>query len=170
MSIAVKKKYVDFDRVRGHLNTCIHDMTVNHQWQPDVVVPIVRGGLLPATMLSQYYAVPLMPVSLSFRDFKRLDSSVEDVCAVLRKGFKRILVVEDINDSGATLGAVTDLFHEWSDKLTDAAPVIDVRVLALVDNSASRFRNVDYAGELINKHEEDVWVVFPWEEWWVDKP
>ena len=37
--------------------------------------------------------------------------------------------------------------------------------LWLVDNDQSPIE-VSYIGESINKAEEDVWIVFPWEEWW----
>ena len=29
------------------------------------------------------------------------------------------------------------------------------------------FKDIDYHGMEINKNEEDQWMVFPWEEWWL---
>jgi hypothetical protein len=40
-------------------------------------------------------------------------------------------------------------------------------VAVLVDNLSSNcVREVDYCGLEINKAEDDVWVEFPYEEWW----
>jgi hypothetical protein len=42
-----------------------------------------------------------------------------------------------------------------------------VRFAVLVDNLASQCKcNMDYSGMEINKAEKDVWVDFPWEDWW----
>jgi hypothetical protein len=41
-----------------------------------------------------------------------------------------------------------------------------VRFAAMIDNLSSKFNDIDYCGEEINKAENDVWVVFPWENWW----
>jgi hypothetical protein len=36
----------------------------------------------------------------------------------------------------------------------------------MVNNEASDFKDVNYVGQSINKLEEPIWCVFPWEEWW----
>jgi len=39
-------------------------------------------------------------------------------------------------------------------------------VAVMINNEASDFTDVDYVGLNINKLEEPIWCVFPWEEWW----
>jgi hypothetical protein len=42
-----------------------------------------------------------------------------------------------------------------------------VRVAVLIDNESSKSKlNVSYNAVDLNKAEEDVWIVFPWEDWW----
>jgi len=37
----------------------------------------------------------------------------------------------------------------------------------LVDNLASKCNvKMDYVGMEVNKAEKDVWIDFPWEDWW----
>lgn len=83
---------------------------------------------------------------------------------------KKILIVDDINDSGATLEWIK---NDWpSGCLPDAVDWNyvfgnNVRVAVLVDNEASTTTMpISYSAMDINKAEEDAWIVFPWEEWW----
>ena len=39
----------------------------------------------------------------------------------------------------------------------------NVRVATLIDNDPSSFETVDYTAMEINKNEDPVWIVFPWE-------
>jgi hypoxanthine phosphoribosyltransferase len=83
---------------------------------------------------------------------------------------KRILIVDDINDSGATLNWIK---QDWQsgcfpkNKRWKEVWGNNVRVAVLVDNESSKSKlNVSYSAVDLNKAEEDLWIVFPWEDWW----
>jgi hypoxanthine phosphoribosyltransferase len=83
---------------------------------------------------------------------------------------KNILVVDDINDTGATLNWIQ---QDWRDGCLPSHPRWDgvwarnVRVAVLYDNESSSNRmNINYSAVNINKAEDDSWIVFPWENWW----
>jgi hypoxanthine phosphoribosyltransferase len=83
---------------------------------------------------------------------------------------KNILVVDDINDTGATLNWIQ---QDWRDGCLPSHPRWDgvwgrnVRVAVLYDNESSANRmNINYSAVNINKAEDDSWIVFPWEDWW----
>ena len=83
---------------------------------------------------------------------------------------KNILVVDDINDTGATLNWIQ---QDWRDGCLPSHPRWDgvwgrnVRVAVLYDNESSTNRmNINYSAVNINKAEDDSWIVFPWEDWW----
>ena len=91
---------------------------------------------------------------------------------------KQILIVDDINDSGATFNWIV---NDWTMSLSpefvqshlpylpDERKVLwrrNVRFAVLTENLASEFNDVDYCVEEVNKAEDDVWIVFPWEQWW----
>jgi hypoxanthine phosphoribosyltransferase len=80
---------------------------------------------------------------------------------------KNILIVDDINDTGATLNWIK---KDWQDSCLPDDPHWlnvwgnDVRIAVLVDNLSSGLcGKVDYCAVEINKAEKDVWIVYPWE-------
>ena len=86
---------------------------------------------------------------------------------------KNILIVDDINDSGATLNWIR---NDWMSSCFSTSPVWDhiwghnVRVAVLVDNESSKNEiPVSYSAVDLNKAEDDCWIVFPWEDWWQSK-
>ena len=85
---------------------------------------------------------------------------------------KKILIVEDINDSGATLNW---LKKDWeagcfpNEQSWGTVWHETVKFSTIVDNESSSFKDVDYTYETINKLETpDIWLDFPWESWWLD--
>jgi hypoxanthine phosphoribosyltransferase len=84
---------------------------------------------------------------------------------------KHILIVDDINDSGATLNWIqqdwmSSCFPNNQDRWTQVWGN-NVRVAVLVDNEASKSKlDVSHSAVDLNKADEDVWIVFPWESWW----
>jgi hypoxanthine phosphoribosyltransferase len=137
-------------------------------WQPDYIVGLTRGGLVPANMLSQYLDIPMHTLKVSLRDDNFDPESNLWMAEDAYEG-KNILVVDDINDTGVTLNWIKE---DWpsgclpNDKRWESTWGTNVRFAVLVDNQDSKFHNIDYSGIDINKAEEDVWVVFPWENWW----
>jgi hypoxanthine phosphoribosyltransferase len=150
-------------------------------WMPDYVVGLTRGGLVPANLISQYLEIPMETLKVSLRDDNSQPESnlwmAEDayghevfdpMCS--DDGRKKILIVDDINDSGATLNWIK---QDWQsscfpkDKRWKEVWGNTVRVAVLVDNESSKSKlSVSYSAVDLNKAEEDCWIVFPWEDWW----
>ena len=138
-------------------------------WRPDYVVGLTRGGLVPANLISQYLEVPMHTLRVSLRDD---NDQPESNLWMAEDAYKRkkILIVDDINDSGATLNWIK---NDWEDS---CLPESDrwfkawgdnIRIAVLVDNEASKSRlNPTYSAVDLNKAEQDCWIVFPWEDWW----
>ena len=162
---------IDQTELKGYVHRIMRDMAKEH-WRPDYVVGITRGGLIPAVMISQYLEVKMHTLDISFRDD---DLGPESNLWMAEDAFgykaekKKILIVDDINDTGRTLNFIKE---DWpsgclpSDDKWNHVWHNNVRFATIVDNSASEFKDVDYTGLTINKHEEPSWVVFPWEQWW----
>jgi xanthine phosphoribosyltransferase len=170
----------------------------NGYWKPDYIVGLTRGGLIPAVMLSHYLNVPMWTLNVSLRDGTggesnlwmaedalgppsrdRLVEDASDVGSILEAAsslledngtYKNILIVDDINDSGATFNWIME---DWrnscfpTDDSWDEVWNENVKFAVLVDNLASKCNvKMDFVGMEINKAEDDVWVDFPWEDWW----
>lgn len=84
--------------------------------------------------------------------------------------YKNILIVDDINDTGSTFNWI---INDWKSSCFPNDPSWEevwnnnVKFAVLVDNQASKCNvKMDYSGMEINKAENDIWVDFPWEDWW----
>ncbi len=120
-------------------------------WEPQAIVGLTRGGLIPAVQFSHMFNVKLYTLNISLRDGKA--PSTKFNWKQLEK-YDRILIVDDINDSGATLHEVHNQFY--------GNALHNPRFATLLSKRSSKM-DVDYAGEHINTSEENDWIVFPWE-------
>jgi len=162
----MKKQVLDNEAVKN-LTSRICREIVGSRWQPDYVVGLTRGGLTPAVMISHWFDVPCETLKVALRDGGEPESNLwmaEDA-----KAGKNILIVDDINDTGATIDWIV---KDWPSGIHDQDGWNkvwngNVRFAVLVDNLASACDvKMDYAGMEINKAENPVWVDFPWEDWW----
>ena len=142
--------------------------TSEDKWRPDYVVGLTRGGLLPAVLISHYLDVPMDALKVSLRDDQETTSNLsmaED--AYLGKN---ILIVDDINDSGATLNWIKQDWEDFHPSRQEPWASIwgnNVRVAVLIDNLPSKSKlDISYAGMEINKNEDPRWANFPYENWW----
>ena len=136
------------------------------EWRPDYVVGLTRGGLHAANLISQWYNIPMETLRVSLRDHANTESNAWMAEDGLQTG-KKILIIDDINDSGATINWIRDDWHSSVYNGNREAWGNNIRFATLVDNSASD-ANVDYCCVGINKLDDpDIWIVFPWEDWWL---
>ena len=178
-----KKVYYTDKQIEGMIHNIIRQMSKD-RWIPDYVVGLTRGGLVPALKISNYLDVPMETLKVSLRDGGESESNcwmAEDAFGYVElneqeiiksrwdtKRRKNILVVDDINDTGATLEWIR---KDWQGSCLPNEPSWDtvwgnnVRFAVLINNDASP-AEVSYIGESINKAEDPQWCVFPWEFWW----
>ena len=165
--MSVSKIYYTEKTVKAWIHDIIRDLRQDG-FEPDYIVGLTRGGLVPAVMLSHYLDVPMHSLKVSLRDDIEGTESNLWMAEDAYNG-KKILVVDDINDSGATLNWIRE---DWPSGCFPNDPRWKevwgntVRFAIMVNNDASEFKDVDYVGQHINKLEQPVWCVFPWEEWW----
>ena len=123
------------------------------RWTPDYIIGIGRGGLVPAVYLSHATGLGALSVDWSSQVDDFAAAPLARLAARTRDG-ERLLFVDDINDSGMTIGRLRAA-------LADAAPG-HVRFATLLDNIRSSQR-VDYAARTIDRDLVKDWFVFPWE-------
>ena len=164
----MKKTYFSWTDVQHQAQEILRQM---HQdgWRPEYVVGLTRGGLTPANLISQYLDVPMETLKVSLRDGESCESNLwmsEDAFSK-----KRILIVDDINDSGATLNWIR---QDWQGSCSANDPEWaavwgnNVRIAVLVDNESSDCElPISYNAISVNKLEDPQWIVFPWEDFWM---
>ncbi|MEK6638306.1 MAG: phosphoribosyltransferase domain-containing protein [Pseudomonadota bacterium] len=124
-------------------------------WQPDFIVGIGRGGLVPAVFLSHATGIALLSVDHSSKVPTFGDELLAKLADKTKDGI-RLLIVDDINDSGKTLRYLRQEF------LKTGGVAAHLRVAVLIDNIRS-IETVDYRARTIDRNEEPRWFVFPWE-------
>lgn len=165
----INKIHIDYQQMHGHVLEIIRQMSKDG-WTPDYVVGLTRGGLLPAVLISQFLNVPMYSIKVSLRDGQEDDC--ESVAWMAEDAFghdMNILIVDDINDSGATISWIK---NDWRSgcfpddpKWIDSIWGNNVRFAVIVDNLSSN-ECVSYRSMEINKEEDPCWIVFPVEDWW----
>ena len=163
----MKKVYLTWQDIEHHTQELLR--RIQHDgWRPDYIVGLTRGGLVPANLISQYLDVPMHCLKVSLRDGGYNDSESNFWMAEDAHNGKNILIVDDINDTGATLDWISEDWsaghdlERWSDIWGNT-----VRVAVLVDNDTSHTTMpISYYSMDINKEADPCWIVFPWEDWW----
>jgi len=134
----------DFDR---DIKTVIQQVKDSGK-KYDKVVGIVRGGLIPGVCVSHALNLPFETLKWSTRD--RPES---DIFNLTMQSDDRILLVDDICDTGKTLQTILDTF-----------PKSDIHTAALVHNINLDFTPTYYSFKLDrNLHKE--YLDFWWESY-----
>ncbi|MEE8322946.1 MAG: phosphoribosyltransferase [Candidatus Bathyarchaeia archaeon] len=141
---------VEWDHVYSLLLE-IADRIKESEFKADVIVGISRGGLLPARILSDLLDNPhLANIKVEFYvdidQTKEVPVITQPVSVSVKD--KRVLIVDDITDSGQSFRLV------WETLAQEAA---EVKTVTLYHKPWSCFTPDIYA------RETEAWVIFPWE-------
>ena len=161
----IKKHYYTWTDVERMCVSIVNQMYTDN-WRPDYIVGLTRGGNVPATIISNMTGIRCEALKVSLRDDEQGPESnlwmSEDAfgyvseddqtvvgCRWDNMKRKKILIVDDINDTGATFNWIKE---DWTSSC-----------LPMEHDAWNNFDNVRYTCHEVNKAEEDVWLVYPWE-------
>lgn len=122
-------------------------------FRPDVIVAIARGGFVPARFLCDFLDVKAMS-SIGIRHY--VAAASKDPQAQLLYPLmadvkdKRVLITDDVNDSGETLQVAVDYMATFSPS--------EVQTAVLHEKSNSSFQ-VQFKSKIITEWR---WVIYPW--------
>ena len=182
----IKKHYYSWQDVE---KACINIALQMYKddWRPDYIVGITRGGNVPATILSNMLDVRCEALKVSLRDdsmgpesnlwmsedafgYVLLEEQEILKCRWDVSKRKNILIVDDINDTGATFNWIKE---DWQSSCfpneVDAwntvwnTDLANVRFAVITENLSSNFGEVKYYAHEVNKAEDPAWLVYPWE-------
>jgi len=122
-------------------------------WLPDCVVGIKRGGLTPAVVLSHFLNKPMHTITYQNKNgLKNFDSY--DLEKNLVFDFTKILIVDDICDTGDTFRQVSEMNLYSNFK--------NIKFCSMFYNIRQNFV-VDFYARKIDRYNDKRWIVFPWE-------
>lgn len=146
--------YIGYDDFLSFVSTLARTVSQD-EWKPDFVVGIGRGGLVPAVYMSQMMSIPMLSIDQSAKVPGFADELLVKLATMTKAG-QRILIIDDINDSGRTIAGLRRLLraHETVED--------HLRFAVMINNTVSQ-ETVDYAVQIIDRTDDKRWFVFPWE-------
>ena len=146
---------IDHHRFVEDIRVLAAAVLADAHWRPSFLIGVGRGGLVPAVYLSHATGLPTLSCDLSSQVKDFADDVLVRLAERSRAG-ERLLFIDDINDSGRTIGLLRT-------RLAAAAAVPgSIRFATLIDNAVSAER-VDYRARTIDRTAQKDWFVFPWE-------
>ena len=143
--------FLSWDDVQG-LSEKVSDLVMDSGYTPDLLIAISRGGFDPARIMSDQLNIRKL-ASLQIIYYTGLNTKRDrpEVLFPLNaqvEGLK-VLVVDDVSDSGNSLIAVK--------KYVEDEGALEVRLATLHHKPWSKFEP-DYYAEEVSK-----WIIYPWE-------
>jgi len=148
----MNKWWYKWDEMRRDVNTLCRNITLD-KFDPEVIVGLSRGGLTPGVMISHWMQKPFKPIKTSLRDFPEWEDYLPKATD------ERVLIVDDICDSGETFSKIADYIKACG------VNEVDVRFASLWWNNECGFEPHYYIQECA-KDSGNIWIHFPWEHWW----
>lgn len=182
----MKQRYYTWQDLETAASAIANDM-YSDSWRPDYVVGVTRGGLPLALLLSHRLEVRMETLKVKLREPEANESCesnlwmAEDALGYNypeRSGVtgarwdtrqrKNILVVDDINNTGATFNWIKqDWMSSCLPRETDAWNSVwgsNVRFAVMVENHSSKFNSVSYYWDSVNHKNDHHRIVYPWEQ------
>ena len=153
----MNKLWYTWDQMRNDCHVLVRDIVLD-DFDPEVIVGLSRGGLTPGVMLSHWFKKPFKSVKSSLRDFPEWEDYLP------KKTDERVLIVDDICDSGETFDRIKSYIKGPRINQPMELPV-EVRFATLWWNNECNVEPHYYVNE-IAKDSTGTWIHFPWESWW----
>lgn len=143
-------------------------------FNPDKIIALSRGGLLPGVIMSHLFNVPMIALNWSTRDF--IDTDVSKLTELFYEearsmkeaqgiGMPNFLIVDDICDTGETFtnlsGVINSILEMSYNNMSAGSNIFksSFKFSAIYERHTNTF-DLDYYSELLM---HDDWIIFPFE-------
>ncbi len=138
--------YYSYEIFNNDVDKIVDDIK-RSQWRPQLIVGVQRGGLIPAVKISHLLGIEMSVIRWSTRDSLDINIPIDVRLACSNK---RVLVIDDIIDSGTTArGIIKELPSVqygclmWNIRETNCAP--------------------HFFGRTLDRNYYKEWITFWWE-------
>jgi hypoxanthine phosphoribosyltransferase len=144
--LQVSEKYL-VDILKQKLKTLDRDV--------DLIIGVGKGGLVPAVYAAYYLEVPLTHMGLKSYDkhTQTYHAEITQHPVVDHSIHRRILVIDDVNDSGFTFAYINNYMNNIL-----GIPKEDITFLSVYGKHKTTFKS-----EVCEYVPDDQWIVFPWD-------
>lgn len=133
---------------------------INNIYKPDIIIGVGTGGWLPAKLLNNYFNVEIDSINLrSYEGKERGEikcSNLNNLNLDYLKN-KKILVIDDVNDSGSTLKHILEMLSPLTSNLY-LCVLHDKKKEKVIDLFLDNRCIYVYATFI-----DDVWINYPWD-------
>lgn len=149
----VKLKWSDIEAL------CL-DVAKQLRGKYEVVVPISRGGLCPGTIIANILGISnIRPIRWQTREGDAKDRSI---LQEIIQTYERILIIDDILDSGKCLSEMSEVIRGAKNPATNVTFGVLLKNVSY-EYHADEMYNLVF-GQRYDKRTDDRWIVFPWED------
>lgn len=155
----MKKIWIGWEKLNNDIIT-LAKIIKDNGWDDCDILAISRGGLVPASMLSHYLNdqhIEVIGVKAYTNDVKNTRVELWQDPYPLGNFPEKLLIIDDIVDSGDTLRFVDNYIHQ---RTIFMEKPIEMNIAVLYDKDISDL-NADMFVEYVP---HDNWIVFPWEK------
>jgi hypothetical protein len=152
-----KIKYLTYKQI----HTAIIELVIMMEkanYKPDIIMPIAKGGIVPAGILGQHFLEAKFYM-IQTKSYISVDKQEDSVKVYIPKSISKdiekdakILIVDDIYDTGKTMQAITKVLKDNGIK--------NNTVTATLYYKEESNGTPDFFAESIKK---GTWLHFPWE-------
>lgn len=138
--------------------------SIKSDYKPEIIISIVRGGMIPSVILSHELNIR------KIENIKSIETINDEINAIKQKPIvdkninlsdikrKKVLIVDDILGSGATIRKIKEEVRKWEpEELRTAICVVNEENWEK-SNKTNYNDEIEYIGKSVRG-----WVVFPWE-------
>jgi len=155
------KHYLSYQRIHNTIKDTAEKI-ITSGFEPDLIVAISGGGLIPARILRTYIKKPIVTVGITYYDQNDQPMGVPQKTQWLDEEQidltdKKVLVVDEVDDSRVTLEyCLKELLHYQPSEI--AVFVLHNKVKTKRGHYPSEIRRI-YVGEELS----DNWICYPWD-------
>ncbi len=137
---------------------------IEKTYKPEIIISIVRGGMIPSVILAHKLNVR------NVENIKSIETLNDEINAIKQEPIidtninlsnikgKKVLIVDDILGSGATIKKIKEEVKKWKSKEIRTAICIVNEENWEKSNKNNYKDEIEYIGKSVRG-----WVVFPWE-------
>ena len=160
----MEKLHISYDDVHRFVGK-MSSQIMRSEYEPEVMIAISAGGLIPARLFRNCLNIPIYVVCIKFYDEDEdvPESSEPDIKQWLDENAlefvrgKRILIVDEVSDTGATLRCCVDRLRETCDPESISIAVLHHK------NKGGKIEFDDDVSYYVGDNIDDVWICYPWE-------